>query len=175
MKQRILQYLLNEFVGHVPFAALRHWIYRRAGTTLDLRSNGMIMMHVEFNAPARLAIGRNSVIGRRCRLDARGGIRIGANVNIGSECALQTAKHDADSPSFADSYGPIEIGDRAWLGERVLVLADVRIGEGAVVAAGSVVARDVPPFTMVAGVPARVVRARNPDLHYELDYRVDFI
>jgi acetyltransferase-like isoleucine patch superfamily enzyme len=175
MRSLLIQYLLNEIVGKIPFVAVRHRLYALAGVRFGDRSSGMLMMHVEISAPKRLTMGSNTVVGRRSRLDARGGIRIGANVNIGSECALQTAQHDVDSPSFADSYGPIQIGDRAWLGERVLVLANVRIGEGAVVAAGAVVTREVPPFTMVAGVPARVIRTRNPDLNYELDYRADFI
>ncbi|WGX94737.1 acyltransferase [Nocardioides sp. L-11A] len=175
MRNRLIQYLLNEIVGKVPFVALRHHLYALAGVGFGERSVGMLMMHVEISAPHRLSVGANTVVGRRSRLDARGGIRIGSNVNIGSECALQTAKHDVDSPSFADSYGPIEIGDRAWLGERVLVLANVKIGEGAVVAAGGVVTNDIPPFTVAAGVPARVIRARRRDLTYELSYRADFI
>jgi maltose O-acetyltransferase len=67
--------------------------------------------------------------------------------------------------SGARKYGAIEIGDGAWLASRVMVLPGVRIGAGAVVAAGSVVTRDVPDNTLVAGVPARVARSLSADGH----------
>jgi maltose O-acetyltransferase len=65
----------------------------------------------------------------------------------------------------------VVIGDHAWIGYRALVLPGVTIGEGGVVAAGAVVTKDVPPYAIVAGNPARVVGQRTRDLTYELDYR----
>jgi acetyltransferase-like isoleucine patch superfamily enzyme len=66
--------------------------------------------------------------------------------------------------------GPVEIGPRAWIAYQAIVLPGLRIGEGAVVAAGSVVSRDVEPFAIVAGSPARKVGERNPDLRYHLSF-----
>jgi maltose O-acetyltransferase len=79
-----------------------------------------------------------------------------------------------DSPDFAETGGPVVVGDRAYLASHTVVLPGVSIGEGAVTAAGSVVTRDVPPFTMVAGVPARHVRDRPRDLRYRLGYAKRF-
>ena len=73
--------------------------------------------------------------------------------------------------AFYTYRAPVVIEDRAWLWTRSLVLPGVRIGEGAVVAAGAVVTKDVPPFTVVRGVPAVEVGHRRTDLHYELSYR----
>ena len=100
----------------------------------------------------------------------RGGIRTGADVSIGPEAAFLTLGHDPQSPEFADTGGDIVIGDRAWIAFRAVILPGVKIGEGAVVAAGAVVTRDVPPYEIVAGVPARKVGERNRDLTYRLNF-----
>jgi acetyltransferase-like isoleucine patch superfamily enzyme len=100
-------------------------------------------------------------------LDGRNGITIGKNVNFSSEVALWTLQHDYNSPTFATSGGPIVIGDRAWISFRATILPGVTIGEGAVVAANSVVTKDVPPFTVVGGIPAKKIGERTTDLSYD--------
>lgn len=124
----------------------------------------------EVIAPRRISIAGNCHIGRLCQIDGRGGITIGRNVVIASHTLLITADHDPQSPDFAGRLGPIIIDDRAWLGSRVTVLKGVHIGEGAVVAAGSVVHRDVDPWTIVSGVPAVPIGTRSRDQSYEIDY-----
>jgi len=120
-----------------------------------------------------LSIGDHSVINRNCRLDARGGITIGANVSISPECYLISASHDPHSSSFAGSSKPmaVTIHDYAWLGVRALVLPGVTIGRGAVVGAGAVVSRDVPPMAIVAGNPARVIGQRRAEPSYTLHWQ----
>jgi maltose O-acetyltransferase len=81
-----------------------------------------------------------------------------------------TADHDLQDPGFAGRLGPITIGDRAWLASRSTVVRGVTIGEGAVVAAGAVVTQDVPPWTVVGGVPARKIGERSREQHYRIDY-----
>ena len=100
--------------------------------------------------------------------------RIEDNVNISSDVVLMTADHDIQSPSFEARQGPITIGSRAWLATRSMVLRGVDVGEGAVVAGGAVVIRDVAPFTLVGGVPAKVLGERTRELTYELDHRPPF-
>ena len=108
-----------------------------------------------------LTIGKGSIIGDRAILDARhGGIIIGKNVN------------DYNDPYFRCTNikgGTINVKDRAWIGPNVIILHGVTVGEGAVVAAGAVVTKDVPPYTLVGGVPAKVIGKRNEDLRYEFD------
>lgn len=117
-----------------------------------------------------MSIGRNSTIGRWCLLDARGGITVGRNVNISSYCRFMTAKHDFDDPAFPALYAPIVVGDRAWVAMGLTVLDGVTIGAGAVVCAGAVVTKDVPPYTVVGGVPAKHIRDRPREQGYTIDY-----
>jgi len=118
-----------------------------------------------------LSVGRGSIIGDNAILDARRvGISIGANVNIGSNVSMYTGQHNYNDPYFRptkDNVGPISIGDRAWIGPNVTILHGVTIGEGAVVAAGAVVTKDVAPFTLVGGVPAKKIGERVHELLYE--------
>ena len=89
----------------------------------------------------------------------QGGIYIGNDVLIGHNACLLTLNHDADPENRADMHPmPIHIEDKAWLGSNVTVLPGVRIGEGAIVAAGAVVTKDVPENTVVGGVPAKVIK-----------------
>ena len=81
-----------------------------------------------------------------------------------------TLGHDPQSSTFGDRGGDVIIGDRVWIGYGALVMPGITIGEGAVVAAGAVVTKDVEPFTIVAGVPAKPIGQRNRDLTYELNY-----
>jgi maltose O-acetyltransferase len=114
-------------------------------------------------------IGGGTQIGRDCLLDTRGGLRIGAQVSISPEVAILTADHDRDARDFPMRRRAVVIEDHAWLGMRAMVLPGVRLGRGAVVAAGAVVTRDVDPLSVVAGIPARVVGQRDPVC---LDYSV---
>jgi acetyltransferase-like isoleucine patch superfamily enzyme len=83
---------------------------------------------------------------------------------------IWTLEHDPQSPDFATVGGPVTIEDYAWVGCRVVILPGVCIGKGAVVAAGAVVTKDVPPYAIVGGVPARTIGERAPDLRYQLTW-----
>ena len=124
-------------------------------------------------ASYNLFIGEGSIIGDRAILDARrGGIRIGKNVNIGTGVSFWTGQHDYNDPYFRsmpNKRGPINVEDRVWIGPGVIILHDVTIGAGAVVAAGAVVTKDVPPYTLVGGIPAKPIAKRNTNLVYEFN------
>jgi len=165
------EYLLNHFGNRIPLTSIRMRLYQALGVTFEDVRSSLIMLGAEVFKPAKLRIGRNSIVGPHCLLDARGGIELGANVNVSSHTRFMTAKHLVDDPGFEAAFEPATVGDRVWLGIGATVLGGVTIGEGAVVAAGAVVTKDVPPFTVVGGVPARPLRERSRDLHYELAYR----
>ena len=121
---------------------------------------------LETSEGARLIVGAETAVHMRCQLMAhKGSIRIGRGVALAAGCALYPYDHGIE-PGVPirrqpiESKGDIVIGDEAWLGTGVIVLAGVTIGEGAVVGAGSVVTRDVPPFAIAVGSPARVVKLR---------------
>ncbi len=154
-------------VAHLPLRKLRHLAYRRMGMRLGV--NTCVHRGVEVRDAWNIEVGEGSIIGFDCILDGRSGIRIGRHVNLSSDVALWTVQHDHRDPDFGTVGGPIVIGDRAWISFRSTVLPGVTIGDGAVVAAGAVVTRDIPPYTIVAGMPARPVGRRAPrPLAYEL-------
>jgi acetyltransferase-like isoleucine patch superfamily enzyme len=137
---------------------------------LGARIGGNVLIYYGLDVlnPWRLTIGKNCNLGFRVVLDARGGLTIGENCNISTEAAVWTGSHDLDASAFVNVTAPVVIGSRVWLSFRSVVLPGVTIGEGAVVSAGAVVRTDVPPFAVVAGVPARIIGWRNRDLSYSL-------
>lgn len=167
--------LLSVVANHLPYASWRMRAYRAFGVRLADPRTAMIMLGTEVFEPERLSIGRRSIIGRQCLIDARGGIEIGDDVNISSYSRLMTAKHLIDDAEFPAAYGAIVIERRAWIALGATVLGGVTIGEGAVVAANATVTRDVPPFAIVAGTPATVVGERRQPQTYELGYRPNWL
>lgn len=105
-------------------------------------------------------IGRNVFVNQGCRFNDIGGIEIGDDVMIGPNVGLHTAGHPVDPARRRSGItaAPIRIERNVWLGASSLIMQGVTVGEDSVVAAGAVVTRDVPARTLVAGVPAAVVR-----------------
>jgi acetyltransferase-like isoleucine patch superfamily enzyme len=124
-----------------------------------------------FDTLGNFQLGESSTINRGCRLDNRGGITIGENVSISEDVIILTGDHDSSSFDFAGRARPVTIEKYVWIGTRAMVLPGVTIGEGAIVAAGSVVTKNVPSYTIVAGVPARSIGVRRKDLKYSTAYR----
>jgi len=159
-------FLLLRLAGYIPSNHVRLLTYRMLGMAIG--SGSHIYMGAEIRSPHLIRIGRGSSIGHRAILDGRGRLTIGSNVNFSTGVWVWTMDHDPGSPTFATRKAPVVIGDFAWLSCRVVVLPGVTIGEGAVVAAGAVVTGDIPPYAIVAGVPAKQIGERARDLHYNL-------
>lgn len=160
----------NGLLGRLPSRALRS-LYLRAYLARYGTGTG-VQMGCRFLNGRKVYLGDRNVINFGCLLDGRRyAIRTGNDVSIGPEAAILTLGHDPQSPDFADKGGEVFIGDRAWICFRAVVLPGVRIGEGAVVGAGSVVTKDVEAFTIVAGSPARAIGKRNTDLAFQCDFR----
>ena len=153
-------------VGAVPrmtFGWLRPALYRLAGVRIGARTR--IFGVIEIEGPG--AIFDNVTIGRGCSLttplflNASAEIRIGDRVVIGHHVVIVTDSHEMDDPMQRGGERfarPVVIEDGVWIGARATILAGVTLGRGAVIAAGSVVTRDVPQHTLVGGVPARVLK-----------------
>ena len=169
------EFALNHFVSRLPWMKLRVAGYRRLGVRFEDSATAAIMMSTDVHAPRRINIGAHTIIGRHCLLDGRGGLEIGRNVNISSYSLLISAGHDPYDDGFAGYQAGIIVEDRVWIATRATVLAGVTIGRGATVAAGAVVTKDVEPFTVVAGVPAKPIGRRPETLSYELDYRPNYL
>ena len=147
--------------GHVLTPQrLRIRLLRAAGVTVERHLE--VLSGLRITGEGRLTIGDCSFVNHECLIDTAGDVTIGRNVALANRVSLLTSSHETDDPRARAGrrvLAPIVVGDGAWLGANVTVLGGVTIGEGAVVAAGSVVRADVPPHTLVGGVPARVLRA----------------
>ena len=147
--------------GHVLTPRrLRIRLLRAAGVTVERHLE--VLSGLRVTGEGRLTIGDCSFVNHECLIDTAGDVTIGRNVALANRVSLLTSSHETDDPRARAGrrvLAPILIRDGAWLGANVTVLGGVAIGEGAVVAAGSLVRADVPPHTLVGGVPARVLRA----------------
>lgn len=140
------------------------WVKNEAGTleceNILLYSGTRLWAH----KGGRLSIGNGTYLNRGTEVIAWESVSIGRDCMIGWDCVIM----DTDLHPVGDRplrNAPVVLQDRVWLGCRVIVLKGVTIGEGAIVSAGSIVTRDVPPYTVVAGEPARVVG------HVDRDHR----
>ena len=119
-----------------------------------------------------IRIGHTTNINPNCMFDSRGGsIRIGNFVDIAPEVNIWTLEHDPQDPNFATKGGPVGIEDFVWIGNRAIILPNITIGEGAVIATGAVVTKNVSPWTIVGGVPAREIGLRNKDQNPRKPYK----
>lgn len=106
-----------------------------------------------------IRLGKNVFINSCCCFQDQGGIEIGDDVLIGHQVVIATLNHDlAPDKRASMQAAAVKIGKGAWIGSHATLLAGVTVGEGAVVAAGTVVTKDVPPRTVVGGVPAKVIK-----------------
>ena len=155
-----------------PSYKLRHFALRRfLGVAIGKDSSihyGCFITGSEHGS--LIKIGDNSVVNRFTYLDGRFPLKIGNNVNISHYTIIQTLGHDPDASDFRGVPGNVVIGDHVWIGTRAMILPGVTIGEGAVIGAGSVVTKDIPPYSIAVGSPAKVVRERNRNLDYKTKY-----
>ena len=113
--------------------------------------------HSEFGQ--NLHLGEGVFINIGCVFQDTGGIWIGDRTLVGHNCIFTTLNHGTEPERRGDMLpAPIHIGSDVWFGARVTVVPGITIGDGAIIGAGSVVTKDVPARTVVAGVPARVIR-----------------
>jgi galactoside O-acetyltransferase len=161
---------IDDSARYVP-----HRVHFRNKCTLKIGKHSVVGCHIFFEKEnASLSIGQRTYIGNSSLMCASN-IEIGDDVIIAFETTI--ADHDSHSLVFSIrsddvilwregqknwedvAMGSIKIANRAWIGMHVIILKGVTIGEGAVVGAGSVVTKDVPPYTLVAGNPARPIRS----------------
>jgi len=158
--------MLLNWIGHIPFHTIRKLFYTLAG--IKFGNNSVIHTGAVFFQPSKISIGEDTVIGNRVFLDGRAPLSIGDHVDIASEVMIYNSEHDVDSEDFHAKEAPVEVGDYVFIGPRVIILPGVKIGKGAIVAAGAVVTKDVPDFAIVGGVPASIIgerRNKNPKYH----------
>lgn len=157
-------YIVNDILPHIAF-----WSWRRTYLELlgaQIGKGSFIMKKNYFLNPWQLTIGEYSHINYGCIIDARNAINIGNNVSISFNVSLITGSHNMNSEGFDYIAKPITIDDNVWIGIGATILQGVHIGKGAVICAGAIVTKDVPEYSIVGGIPAKLIGERKKDLQY---------
>ena len=114
-----------------------------------------------------ISLGNNSSIGDNSHITAINNISIGDNVRMGKRVLITDNAHGASDPSLLDiapnkrplySKGPVVIENNVWIGEKATILPGVTIGRGSIIGANSVVTKDIPPYALVGGNPAKIIK-----------------
>ena len=150
---------------HTP-EELREIMGRLIGKKVDRSFRMFPPFYTDFGK--NITIGKDVFINSGCHFQDQGGIEIGDGALIGHNVVLATINHDLNPKgNRKNHYAPIRIGAHVWIGSNATILPGVTIGDWAVVAAGAVVARDVPAMTVVGGVPAKVLKVIREEERYE--------
>ncbi len=170
-----LNFMTNHVVSHIPSYAIRRaWYVHAMGVQMGDGASVQMGCYVWSYGPRsnrrnKASIGARTIVNRGCCLDLRSGLHIGDDVSISPEVAILTTQHDLDDHDFSLQGRSVTVEDHVWIGMRAMVLPGVKIGRGAVIAAGAIVTGDVAPLDIVAGVPARTVGRRSIDPGYKLE------
>lgn len=160
-------YVLHSTSAHLPFHSLRKAIFTISGVKIGRGS--ALHMGVKFFEPRGVEVGEDTMIGQGTFLDGRAKLKIGDHVDLASEVMIYNSEHDLSDREFKAVNEEVVIENYVFVGPRAIILPGVHIGEGSVVAAGAVVTRDVPPYTIVAGIPAKKIGERKlRNLNYRL-------
>lgn len=166
-------FIVNNIIAFFPIMSFRILIYKLCGMRIGKKT--YINMNLFLWRPYSIKICNNCHINRNCFLDGRKGIIIGDNTSLSHNVKILTGAHDVHSKTFESVFKPVEIGNNVWICIDAVVLPGVKIGDGAVVAAGAVVTHDVPSFTIVGGVPAKKIGERESILDYKCCWNQYFV
>lgn len=164
-------FVANRIIGHLPIRAVRNAYYRHV-LGWEIAPGATINTSLKlFGGRGKVWIGRNSTIQIECLVAGVGlaDLRIGENVAVAYRVILLIGSHDAHDAEFSGIAAPIVIEDYAFIGAAAILVPGVTIGRGAIIASGAVVTKDVPPFAIVGGNPAKVIGERRRDLHYSTE------
>jgi acetyltransferase-like isoleucine patch superfamily enzyme len=169
IRSELLLYLTNKLVTYIPSKSIRIFFYKKL-FRLKIGKGSYIFMGTSFNGVGNIQIGENSIINQNCRLANNGNIKIGNNTSLSPEVFILTADHDLHSPNFIGRVKPVTIEDYVFIGARATIMPGVTLSKGCAVAAGAIVTKDVAPYIIVAGVPAKPIGKRPEDLDYNCNY-----
>lgn len=157
LREEALRLTAELNTAYHPAEAMRSLFAELIGKPVDDSFNLSTPFYTDCGK--NITIGKNVFINAACHFQDQGGITIGDGTLIGHNVVLATLNHDFDPEKRADMHpAPINIGKNVWIGSNATVVPGITIGDGAIVAAGSVVTKDVPSKAIVGGVPARLIR-----------------
>lgn len=158
-------FLWNYLLKHLPGFTLRKAVFRYfMGNKIPW--NSTVHRGIDLLGTGGIRIGSKSIVNKFASLDGRGMLTIGDCVSISAYAKIITASHDPQSGSFDFIVKPVVIEDYVWVGTAAIILPGVTLKKGCVVAAGSVVTKDVEEFTIVGGNPAKFLKNRTKELNY---------
>ena len=137
-----------------------------------LGKTARISYKVKITAAENISIGERTHITNNVILNGRGGIIIGNDVLVGYQTIIMTSMRNYSDPNVpirlqGSQLKPVCIGNDVWIAARVMILPGVTVGEGSVIGSGAVVTKDIPEYTVVAGVLAKVIGRRGEDQKHE--------
>lgn len=169
----LLNYLYNNLLTHIPIHFIRKFFLRLFNN--KIHKSSVILMHTRLLNFWNLQIEERSVINQYCVLDCRRyKIVIDYDTDIGPYTRIWTLGHKPDSATHELYGGDVVIGHHVWIASGVTILPGIIIHKGAVVAAASVVIKNVGELEIVAGNPAEVIKKRSNSLMYQLSYKPIF-
>lgn len=158
LKGKLNWFIINNIIAYLPLHILRKLGLKLVG--VHFKGSCYLYEGFHIRNPKGLEIGNGCSIGPKVLLDARKGLKMGDKVVIAYEAVIWTLHHDYNDVYFKTIGAPVEIGNYAWICSRSIILPGIKIGEGAVVASGAVVTKNVPPYAIVAGIPAKIIGTR---------------
>ena len=169
LKKYIVRFIYNVIAKKMPISHSKisfgsKYLRQFCGKVLLDKCGSNVNIEKGASFGENISLGNNSGIGINAFLGSN--ISIGDNVMMGPECIIYTANHKFDDikiPMNMQGFTEIDkvfIGDDVWIGGRVIILPGVKIGNGAIIGAGSVVTKDVPEYSIVAGNPAKIIKYR---------------
>lgn len=165
-----LYFFFTRFLYNILITNFPCWVVRKNYLKvfgMKIGKGSIIHMSNYFLEMRKIEIGKYSHINQGCIIDGRGKIKIGNSVSISHRVILMTGSHKAQSEDFEGKFCPITIEDYVWIGVGATILQNVTVGKGAIIAAGSVVTKNVGEYQIVAGIPAKIVGERNRKLNYK--------
>lgn len=170
IEQRTFKSAFAEFavqiVSHLPrglkhnsiFNKIRTYIIKLSGVKVGVGS--YFYPGVTIVKPENLNIGNDTFLNYNCLISCYDKVHIGSRVSISYNVKIITETHDYEDKNFQAEIRPVIIEDNVWIGAGTIILPGVTIGEGSVVAAGSVVKNDIPAWSIAGGVPAKIIKER---------------
>lgn len=149
---------LGKISGQIRWLACKN-IFKITGKNINVERGA------HFGSGSQIEIGDNSGIGENCQVPDN--IKIGKDVMMGPEVIIIKQNHNYEDLSIpmrlqgAKDSAPVIIGNDAWIGTRAVILPGINIGNGAIVGAGAVVTKNIPPYAICGGNPARILKFRN--------------
>lgn len=164
----VLDHLTGAIIGSLPhlpiFNKFKSYLMRKRGATIGDRVK--LLSGIWIDRFSELEINDDASLAKDITMVAAGGIQIGERTMIGYGTIILTANHRIPTNRGPMRFSGTELNkvtieDDVWIGARVVLLPGITVGEGSIVGAGAVVNKDVQPFSIVGGVPAKVIRMRN--------------